>query len=1030
MAQFEQGQPENISEEGIHSHNFGGLNTTASPLNVPFEDSPYLVNCITDISGNVLKRPGTQVLFKENTAADGVGMVPFATGLNYNFLVVKRGLGISVFEVRDDNASLVVQKNNVFDERARYVRPSIVSTSEVEPRVLFFTGTNKPVQLKFIEQQHVKTGLTNTFVFTNAFRLKNATLSNAVFFINRERVVPTSMVYTSSGDTLTVTTAATYPAGTVSDLVVVLWQWWAEGQALRGDRFFSSTNRFNVVSTDQNVKVPLSLITDLDPDDAFVNNYGIQAFKRSSRTTGSQYTRKTDGRPQTADEFSYGDGSSYTYDINSYVNPSPFFLTFGLIQSPNTPTTVYMLRRRNLKFNNRTGALSQFVEVFVDGEKRTAVLAGGSTEDQVYKNYWLFDTSGNAINTASVATARAKNISFEANRLGVPPQALVEMVNTENTHIGAASIRTRFNYDDGSYIIAYGLGQVADYVSGYYPRNAAIYQGRLVLGGFANRPLTVLFSSVNDTTVPGQFYMDFTITDDNASLDTRPFDIIINGRPDDRVVACVEWQASLFVLTRKAVYRVHGGQNVISPSNRYVNYISATGCVNASSVVQTDFNVVYLSDTGLYDLTPQVENGEYQVRERSIKIRDKFGLTDDPAYEELPWVEYDVDERYVMVGYPAPQQFIANRYLYVYNTFRDSWTEYATPGGFNTFHGTNYVDRQNGSRFCASISWTLTPTTSSDFLLLKFSDSKFVDFRQIATYEDGAEYPLPPKLEVVHTASKKQQHFGISYFTTRQIKAFPPHPLGEVQDINVEVSMPSSSFRQQLVQGVDFVKEPNGTVYLFSPLPDGGKVYIRPQIVFDNYKVEGYGQCVFYADNLLTQEVVVFNGTSWTPETAVAGTKLEWGQGYIAVYTTPMFMLQSLGKLKRMKHAYLYFDNKSIQSLFTAADVNSVSGQVPAAIVDTFKTKAQCNISMVYSSEVTGETSADIYGSEELFWDESAFDIAAPNAQNEIYQLFKEPIQGVGYSFQMSVWSYDPHTFKLCGYMIDATQKGKRYIRK
>jgi len=42
----------------ISADNFGGLNKTSSPLNIPLTDSPYLLNVDIDVSGKVKKRNG------------------------------------------------------------------------------------------------------------------------------------------------------------------------------------------------------------------------------------------------------------------------------------------------------------------------------------------------------------------------------------------------------------------------------------------------------------------------------------------------------------------------------------------------------------------------------------------------------------------------------------------------------------------------------------------------------------------------------------------------------------------------------------------------------------------------------------------------------------------------------------------------------------------------------------------------------------------------------------------------------------
>lgn len=113
--------------------------------------------------------------------------------------------------------------------------------------------------------------------------------------------------------------------------------------------------------------------------------------------------------------------------------------------------------------------------------------------------------------------------------------------------------------------------------------------------------------------------------------------------------------------------------------------------------------------------------------------------------------------------------------------------------------------------------------------------------------------------------------------------------------------------------------------------------------------------------------------------------------------------------------------------VYRGTDVNGTSAQDARQIVDVPKRRLNGNITIIYSSEYSGETSADVYGFSDIVWDDAFFDIDSPTKQFQQFQLFKEPIKGTGYSIQMMVWNYDEATFRLAGYQIDANIKGKRY---
>ena len=198
---------------------------------------------------------------------------------------------------------------------------------------------------------------------------------------------------------------------------------------------------------------------------------------------------------------------------------------------------------------------------------------------------------------------------------------------------------------DGSYIPIYGLGAYADYNRGSFPSNVALYQGRMVFGGFINRPLDIIFSNVLDSVTPGVNYSSFQI-DAFTGLDTDPFAVVMSSAPDDRVVGMTAWQESLFVFSRRSVFRVSGGVNIaVTPSNKITIVVSNLGLVNAYSFDKSEKTIYYLSDNGVYDLNPELQSGEYLAQEQSVKIADQFGITLDPLYEDLAWLTFDPTRR-------------------------------------------------------------------------------------------------------------------------------------------------------------------------------------------------------------------------------------------------------------------------------------------------------------------------------------------------------------------------------------------------
>lgn len=1035
------------NDDAVQSYLFGGLNTTATPLNTPFEDSPLLLNVDTNVEGSVSKRKGSRVLVDElNSNPQGVTLVPFASSLNYNLLVMKNGTSLNIYEVNNNVATRVMQKTNVFSSAAATVKASTVRTSESEPRILFFTGYNKPVQLRFIEQQTTVTGPTTTVTFNNASRFKNATTSNCLVYINRVRTTPSGVSYNSGTEQLTLTIPNT--SGTfVVDIMLITWQWWAEAMLWKGDRYFKSVTRFNVSQTDQVVAIPNTLRSDLDPIQGSSSNYEVIPYKESQ--VGAPYTFAS-RQPQTADEYGFGDGSRYIYSANNYLNTTPFFLTFGALQTTvpaNSPTSVYMVRRRELRLNNNSGIDPNNLDVYVNNVKRTWRIT--NTGSPPYMDYWLFERTSNGAGgwqstPITVASGKiAYFMGFETSQLGVQGEATVETINKEATHIGSSAVTTRYDYNDGSYFPVYGIGLYADYKNGYYPSSVELFQGRLVLSGFSNNALTIVFSNVYDSVTPGVFFNFFQVTDDLAGTATDPFDMSLSSRPDDKLIATVEYQSSLFCLTRRATFRIHGGGQPVTILNHQSVFISNIGCVNNQSYVKTDRDIIYLADTGVYNLLPQIENQEYQASELSIKIRNLFGVTSDPAYEGLPWLKFDDVSKKVYLGYPLEYISAYNSRLLVFSTVRESWTEYTTPSGFNTFVGSTAVDRLLGNTFVLACTTYSSAGVPQDLALLKLDDDRYIDFiRRAVGTGVSQDVLLNAEPMFSYTTAAQQNLYSIDPLkantaTLQQRTPFDSLPVADIEDLTVHLN------GVRLTNGLDYIKTPGGYVYLSVTPTAGQSLVIRPRRpVTDSERGQAYYAVTqptditneaVYVDNHLKvsgYSVVTSGGRRYVRNSFPSSSVVEVGHCYLAVYSTPVFNNQSLRNLKQRKWVYAFFDNSEGQLLYTSADTNSAAGQEVTEITDTPKVRINASVTLLFSEENSGETTADIYGFETLVWDASLFDVNTPSSTYQRYQLFKEPLRGTGYTYQMLVWNYDDTYFKLQGYQIDGKTKGTRVVTR
>ena len=1051
------------NELGIFTDNFGGLNTTASDLNCPFQDSPFLVNCDITVSGKVTKRKGTKVLRRDvrspGSATSNLGytILPFTTGLKYNYLVEKFGTDIGFYEVDNDVVTELITKTNVWDDSGSTIRANYVTTSEVEPRIIFTTGINQPVQVKFVEQQAIEdTGSVTSIDFPDSVgRLVNVSTSNVIVYVNRVRTTGFAVGYAAS--TLTISSLPTLSVGDVVDIVFVTWQHIVDALIFDGSRYSQQTTRFNAVVTDQNIEIPSELRDDAVRESSTGAGefyYGTRAYQ--STVHNDFFTLVTDREPSLSDEYTFGDGGRYVPAAGNKVNPSPLFFTFGALDASGNPIALVVQRRRRLdKLNGGAGVVGTSLRVFVDGVQKTQSLKGFVTPPTLpsdapnsvdYGDYLLFDNDGVVL---TVGSSSGFAISFEAaDNVGVPFQSQIEIINASTTNIGTNASSTVSAYEDGACQPAFGLGEFSDYNAGSYPGNVAIYQGRLVFSGMPANPLQVIFSEVDDFVKPGALYASFQI-DIFATSASDPISLTLASLPDDFVTGLVPWQQSLFVFTRKSVFRLTGGDNVFTNTNNFTTRISQNGLTSPYGVAITDRSILYLSDIGIFDLFLGVEGDEFTASEKSLKIRDKFGITRDQVKADLAWINYDSATRRVYVGLPDADISFTSYRLFVFNVFRESWTEYSTPGGFNLFYADSFTDRTLGNGFVAigSLYRDNTNEAPADRIFLKFDTSRFLDF--VFDYTgtgSSADYLVVPERTLELTTADDVREYSVG--ASEGWKGFDLIPVTTIQDLDVRLETGvATGVYDALTFQQDYYKRPNGNIYLVNNPGTGRRILVRQRlpVTDSNFGQEKYGvtsalnvleNTILFVDNVLQLYPDLTYSTNTVSDVdqyeltlnAANNAVIEVGQAYDCFYATPLLTLQRLTNLKRIKHVYLYFDNIDGQDTYQAVDVNTGSGQTNAALVGRPKLRLNASIVLLYENDLDGELSYDLYGFSSLVWDSSLFDIAPSANQYRRYTLFKEPLLGVGYSYQLYVFSFDETAFTLAGWQITSMNNAERYI--
>lgn len=1020
-------------EDGIFASNFGGLNTVVNPMSIPYNDSPAMQNVTVDLSGSIRKRAGTKITREEVRSASGVCVQPVSTNLGVSFQVAKVGKDILIYTTENDVTTLLMTKSNVFNSAAEAIRGDCVLTGEFKPRVIFTTGVNAPVQVEFLEALVTVTGTGATsVVFSNAANLANATTANIVLFQNGTRVTPSVVTYNGGAQTLTCTVPS-YTGTYQYSVVLITWGWWAEAYHYFGYQVWQSVNRYNSVNTDQSVQIPSTLNNDIKVLGlGSVPYYPIYAYKSS--TFNDVYNYDPGFNPSTANDWTFSNGAKYDYAAGMQCQPGPSFITFGAITGAVT-VDMGLLRFRELRFNGGNYAPDSEILVYVN-----EVVAAQRNTSGAGTPWGGYSTAGSLLAPASGSLCPYMGFSM-GNTVGLAwtDRAIVIHKTTPFVGSGASTSNVYFKGalevpSDGAIIPAFGFGEFANYAVGSFPRSVTLCQGRLVFGGFPANGMGCVLSETYDTTVPGVSYCIYQVST-SLGLATDPFDVLITSGSDDRITALGSLQSSLFVLSTRGAYRVFGTGTTgaeLTPLAFGVSNISKFGCANAASLVAIAGYIVYLSDYGVFQIADTQNTGAYATNEVSQKIRNLFDVRCiSTPLEALPWLSWDSLKQELYVGLPTSSSTYTTNTLYVYSLQRDTWTKYTTPGDFQVFAGYQYMDNVSGTQFAMLCTTYRSGGVPSNLLFLKTNHNRFLDFCVKATGTGSSQdIKVSPVCQSVHTTTALLQKYAIPYYP---LNFFTP------QCFTVTLGADT------LVYGTHFTVLPEGALWLTVSPPAGLTltISVRRPVTEDivgqtNYGVTApihIGTHILFQDNVCKYETVDYSnyqsaGISYVRGTFTSGSVLEVGQAYPSSYETPMFTKGELAKFKRVKHWLGLFSNKIAQETYSYTDVNAGSGQPVDELVGRPKNRMDMNVTFIYDSIRDGTVNYDLYGYNDLVWDDGYLDISGGESQ-QYYDscTLKEAIQGMGATFQTILWSWDDSAFELAGFQIDSSIKGKRYTQ-
>jgi hypothetical protein len=964
------------ADAAIRAYNFGGLNTEASPLNIPTGDSTQLTNCIITPGGNVQKRKGTKVVFTDTTNANGQSLFSITTPQGNVLSIRKAGTSITVNRYLDV-ITQIKEYTNVFNSAATTEQPTVVDISTPnEPKYLLLTGRNVPIQITVLES----TGTiapSGTSVSTTDTRFYNAATDFTTVFV---------LIYQSDGTTvLTSPTGGSYASETATftgltsahtggnyDLISVSWQWWAEGYWYDGDRFYTMIPRFGVNAVDRHLALPERI------RDGLANmrtlpvsgNPMIVAHRRLDTGGVQAYT----WNPSLAanDQYILTDGSP-AYMVQSFMftaNAGTTHITFGgnsisgYDTSAQSGSPTHIHRLRELRFRggtpwraDRTVAVIGFKENQTWGSPLGWTT--GSTPNVSFSYAWTsWNNSGVPVSVSSNYTSRWVSFSVGGVSTGIPQTRLVKFVHYDTDYKGSNSLNDPSPYKHRGIVVAYGLGEYADYRMGYFPTCGAVQEGRLYLGGFPHRPLDIIASAILDVNVPGEYFQDFQI-DAFTSLDGAK-DYLAISTVDDYIVGMISMAGSLFVYTRKTVQRFRPTDVGFRPE-----IVGTKGATNSQAIQRFADRMTFVSDDGVYECrNMEGLSDNYGLVEISGKVASIFRKRQ--IFRHV--LEYDDNNR---------QLFITmGNFLMVWNSELNAWYRWEIGHQWEVLNCTQIENSQLRNKFTITVR---IPRTGGNRVYVLETDG---DYYLDAMGSWGDTEVIKPS-QTINTVANVRVY----------AHTIPTTGIESVEDLRVELDGVPLTFKTQW-------RKRRNTIYLIG-MPNPGLPLV---IQHRNVDLES-------TSSLVTQ-----------PNTNIKGF------AYFSIYNTPTFTWNVLANFKRLLHFEGLFNNAIQNGLYTLGEVLDTDEN--EFWVGYPRVELDCNVTFAFNHEKGGDTSYELYRFYDLVWDYSLFDVTGSIQNDDDYVLIREYIQGVGYAFQALVWNTSHRAFSLTGYQIKGEMKGSRYRRE
>lgn len=1054
---FTQQQASNVQRNTDNSNlfyvdNYGGLNQESSQVNIPYTDSPDMVNMNVTLSGSLRKRPGSLMRKSMTGFPHGTLVVPIVLLNGDTMLVVKLGKDIIFYVCPDESSDAelrtITQKYNVFSSLAEKVRPNYVVTTEPDKRIIMVTGTNYPVEV-MLKQRKFTTELVGGSVVIREYGNHTSDWNtDTTWLVHSTEVRQLSLATWDSGTNLTTYSFGTSPtAGNTVTLIQINWHWWAESMKRTAPQILGTGYRFNLYTgsnpdnEEKVVQIPVEIQRGVLEDEAALTTatgWGLLPIDVTTDNDSSlTFLTRNTNPPTTSSQFVFSKGDTAAASTD-YVPFGSTWITFGaLAASGSAATPLFFHRYHTLWLGNPAGnVLASELKVYGSDEVFWSLNTTGTPTAMTSssKKYGLYQNTGSA---CSASTQYCQQIRFTT---GSYPAGIdceyIEISRTPSTNpfIGGSAGSSHWfsslatTNTDGYFVPVFGIGMYQQANSGVFPKLVALFQDRLILSGFSNDPLLVLCSSTGDTQ-SNYKYQNFEVLYSDSTLATSPMELRIDTSTDDEVTGLVDWHNSLFVFTKQSVRRVHGGDTVsITPTSVFVSLVGTVGTRSQAALVKTDRNVMFLSSQGLYKVDILEQTSNYYVESVSVKIRRLIKDEDT-----LAWSTFDASTGIVWLATKTEYDNYLPNQMLAYFTYRDSWGLYTLWNGmFTSCHGCAADGRVFIGVVRRDIDFGYEPNNSSVIFLSEFDLSRFgTDLTDTGiTASEVSPAGLGYTVHGWYCRVLISKQPGANLYRTDPCQAngysrygFKFLPVEEFyQDVLISTSSGSSTY----TGGTHFIKLPDKKT-IRTLTVDSGSVPLLAYLKDEH----GNDPVVVYRDNVKLNETTDYTltlvGATFNLKLVSAGSSSSLytvGMSIPAYHVTPTFMRETPMRQKRSTHYLGYYSNREFSDRYAVDDINTGAGQDVGELAGKFKNSAGVNLAFVYNDTRTGYVSEDIYRSNQLMWDASIFDVGESVFQYHDVVRLVEPIMGVGYSFSVVNFNFSENPFELIGYMVSTKTKG------